>query len=544
MNAFKALVALTFKSMLLTTSGASAKGRGKKRKSISGISAFLLLSFLCIYISSIYSYTLASAFSVMGGLDIMLMLMCMLGIFFPTAFILFAAQSAVYSTKDIDLVLALPVSAFSVMLARVLALYIQALAMCQLLLLPAGVVYLVFGGEANLAFIPLLILLGILFAFVASAIALLFGAVISLVVSRSRHKNLLSIVFSLLFTFVIMGVSFGISFGAPSLLYSDTSSVSSLRATLLSILPPLEWVYSALMGDILSFLLIALLCLLPFFALVFVLSRFYKPLLTLLASHSMRKDYTLGTLSASGSFASLLKKEAGRFFSSSAYVLNCGIGGLLVLVASVAAVIFKSSLADFTSGLAAAGLQPLMDVALPAIIVGFVAFFGSLSSISGVSISLEGKTLWILKCLPISVYKIFAAKIGFSALFGIAFSLVCIPLLGFAFSLPLPTILLMLLLGILFPFFTSALGLLINLHFPRLDAENDTVVIKQSASVIINMLADFVLILALLGLFMLTLSLNLGFFGFGCATAVLLLVLIGVVLWLLHSKGPRIFASL
>ena len=52
--------------------------------------------------------------------------------------------------------------------------------------------------------------------------------------------------------------------------------------------------------------------------------------------------------------------------------------------------------------------------------------------------------------------------------------------------------------------FLAAAELMVNLHFPKLDWDNDTVVIKQSASAMIACLGSILIVAAAAGLYVLT----------------------------------------
>ena len=102
---------------------------------------------------------------------------------------------------------------------------------------------------------------------------------------------------------------------------------------------------------------------------------------------------------------------------------------------------------------------------------------------------------------------------------------------------------LLLVLGLLFSGVMAQSGLLANLRFPKLDAPNDTVVVKQSASVLIIMFGSWVLLAALgFGYFFL--------FSRRGETAGLLIAagvcaLLNVVLWrLLATVGIKLFRDL
>ncbi|MDL2219627.1 hypothetical protein LJC04_04775 [Ruminococcaceae bacterium OttesenSCG-928-O06] len=541
MQAFFALLKVSFKSLLITTLNF---GRGKKRqKTISGVGALVLLSVLMLFISASYSFSLAFAFAALGGLDVMLMLMIMMATLFPLAFVLFAGQSLVFSTKDVDLVLSLPVSAFSIMLARVLALYLEALLMCELLLLPAGVAYALAGGAAGFAIVPLLLLLGVFLALVPTTLSILFGSIVSLVVARLRFKNLLNILFSLLLVVGILALSFSFSF-TMSAGMEQTLDIDGLRNSFAQGFPPLAWATQAAMGNWGLMAAVAALCLAPFLIITWVFSRFYKTMLTHLGSHYLRQDYKLKSMRSSGAFSALLRKEARRFFTTPAYVLNSGIGVLLTMVACGAAVLYRGRIAEFLDVIVQAEGAAFLQDYLAAILLAAILFFGSITTISSVSISLEGNCLWILKAAPVSTGTLFGAKAGLNTIVSGAAALVCIPLLGWAFSLPAAQVAAMLGVGLLFAPLIAMMGLYINLLFPRLDAENETIVIKQSASVLVHMVVSFLLLLAFGGLFALCRVLGLGFVAFGGIACLVLAGLNVLAAVLLRGSGARRFAAL
>ena len=63
MKKFFALLRLSVKSMLLTTYGVS---RGKRKKAVTGVGVIVLIAFLGLYLSGIYSTMLLQVLAPMG----------------------------------------------------------------------------------------------------------------------------------------------------------------------------------------------------------------------------------------------------------------------------------------------------------------------------------------------------------------------------------------------------------------------------------------------------------------------------------------------
>lgn len=536
MKAFWALLKVYFKSLLLTSLNL---GRGNKKKAASGVAAMVLLGVIFLILSATYSFMMAAMFGPLGGLDIMLMFMVMMAVGFPLVFTIFAAQSMVFATKDVDLVMALPVSTFSIMLARVSALYLEVLLMVEFLLLPAGICYLVFGGGGGIGFLLLLLLLGAFLAFLPTLLSLIVGALVSFLVARLPFKNFFIALFSMILAALIMVGSMSLTSGMQAV----AADIEGVRAMIISSIPPLGWVVQAVTGpNLLLFLLIAAACALPFLAVTWVFSLFFKWVLTALASHTSKNNYKLRSVSASGSFAALFKKEASKFLRTPGFLLNSGIGVILIIGASVFAAFNRNRIFLLFAQMLEVDPSASLQSLLPIILMGSMFFFLTTIYTAAVSISLEGRTLWILKEAPLSTGRIFAAKAGLNFVLAGGTALIATPLLGYAFGFTFADTIACTLLGLLFSLLVSTTGLFSNLLVPRMDAENEMVIIKQSMSFFIAMLLELVYLGLLIGLYFLTQSF--GFLAFAGFAALLLILLNAIMLLLLNTKGRRLFAAL
>ena len=137
------LVKVDFRAMLVALSF----GRGKTGKA-GGIGALILLAALPLYLSGMYSFLLAEWMRANGALGFLMPVMTLLGIFMSLMLTMFGASGIVYGGRDMDLMLSLPVPAFSVMLAKLLALYLENLVFCGLWLIPTGVALGIYGGAS------------------------------------------------------------------------------------------------------------------------------------------------------------------------------------------------------------------------------------------------------------------------------------------------------------------------------------------------------------------------------------------------------------
>ena len=151
MGKFLALLRLNFFSML------AAMRMGRKKRAFSGMGALALVAGLSLYISGLYSFLLAEQLSAVGALPLLITLMALVSVVIGFLFSLFAAQGVIFGAKDNDLMLSLPVSPFQLLLARTLALYLENLISTIFILLPAGVIYLWYGGSGGFGILPVLL---------------------------------------------------------------------------------------------------------------------------------------------------------------------------------------------------------------------------------------------------------------------------------------------------------------------------------------------------------------------------------------------------
>jgi ABC-2 type transport system permease protein len=156
-----------------------------------------------------------------------------------------------------------------------------------------------------------------------------------------------------------------------------------------------------------------------------------------------------------------------------------------------------------------------------------------------VLISLEGKSLWIIKSLPVEAKTVYLSKIAVN-LTVLSPCLVDALLIGLALKLGFAESLLLMLMTAVCSIFISSYGLLINLLLPNFSWSNETVVVKQSAACMITIFSSilFCVIPFLLIMYLPIVS-------FAYLIIILLFTGVDVVLYLiLTSYGMRRYAQL
>ena len=204
---------------------------------------------------------------------------------------------------------------------------------------------------------------------------------------------------------------------------------------------------------------------------------------------------------------SLIKKELNRFFNTPVFMINAGFG-LVLFIIGITLICFKFD--SITKSFIMDGEISIKEINsyIPIILYGFVCFTSFMTSISSSMISLEGKSFNILKSLPVKSTIIIISKVTTSVLIMIPLILLGDIIMFIRFSFNIIEILMIIIGSIILPLVSETIGIIVNLKYPKMDAENDTEVVKQSMS---SMISVFIgMALSFITIFVLVILLNVG----------------------------------
>ena len=219
---------------------------------------------------------------------------------------------------------------------------------------------------------------------------------------------------------------------------------------------------------------------------------------------SKKKNYIVKVTSPK---ISLIRKELNRFLNTPVFMINAGFG-LVLFIIGITLICFKFD--SLVNGIIVEGEISINEIKsyIPIILYGFVCFTSFMTSISSSMISLEGKSFNILKSLPVKSTIIIMSKVATSVLIMIPVILLGDIIMFIRFSFNIIEILLIIIGSIILPLVSETIGILVNLKYPKMDAENDTEVVKQSMS---SMISVFIgMALSFITIFVLIMLLNIG----------------------------------
>ena len=382
---------------------------------------------------------------------------------------LFRASGFLFYSKDYEILSPLPIKPFTVLCARMTVLWIMLLTSSIIFTLPIMFSYLYWNNVSVVGIINLFI--GFLFI---PLVPMAFVSFMSLIISTLTAKLRYAKIFQIVLIFLVMIGFFMVSFSINEVEQNPLTGQIDLFKGIASIYFPLDWFRVAVhQGSILNLLYLVLSHSIIFgLYLVFVQNIVHKTNQKGIrsASYGHKKiSYEQKPL-----MTSLIQKEAKRFFSSIIYATNTGFGPIILLVAAIASIFFKTQLESILGDAVGASLP--LDV----MIIGLIGFTVALTYTPAISLSLEGKNFWIIKSLPIPPKKVIYSKIVFNLLLSLPVAYLSIILFGFSLAINIVTQLVMILLVTTFGILISCFDASINLLMPKFNFVNDMEVVKQS----------------------------------------------------------------
>ncbi len=443
----------------------------------------------------------------------------------------FNTFTSLYQAKDNELLLSLPIKPSRILAVRLFGVWFWGMLYTVLVFLPAMVVYWMETGWSVAVILAGIATVLILSVFVL-VISCVLGYLVAKVNSRMKHKSIVTVVLSLAFIVVFLAVFYNVYDLLQKFLVNAVMVGEQVKGAIY----PMYLVGCAGAGDWLAILPVAVCVLALGVVMWMVLSRSFLKLATT-KSETARREYKEMAYRSKSVAGALFGKELKRFTSSANYMLNCGLGTLMLTIAAILALVKGDYVRELLGQIP--GLEGIMGLMAAA----SVCMMASMNDITAPSVSLEGKTIWLAQSLPVSAWQVLKAKLSVHVVVTGIPALICSLCAAVAFRLKLAEALMMTFIVILFVVLTAAMGLVINLKLPNLTWTNEIAVIKQSFGIVLAMMGSWGIVLAFGGLYFL--------FGRELAAEVFLAICAAILagcaallLTWLKKKGAAVFARL
>lgn len=500
------------KSRLLALWASLSQGSKKKKKvRASGVGLIILFAFLAVYM-------LGAMLIMFFGMGFMLKEQGNEWAFFTLASLIatalcifgsiFATKTQIFESKDNELLLSMPIAPKYILISRVIVLLIVNYALDALIMVPALIMYGITCGYTVMGFVYAILGFALI-PFLSLAVSALIAWIISAIASKIRNKTIVTTIMFVAFFAIYMYAcfSFGFASGSGEEMNIDVSGLKN------------SFVFyyfgnSVANKDFIHFLIFALVAIIPAIIAFMLISYSFISILTTKKT-AKKIEYKAKGEKKSSPFVALVKKEAKRFFSSTAYMLNSGMGVIMTLIFSVIIAInapeilnaIETQFSDPTQAIP----KDLIYGFIPLVIAMAGTFMSSMNIISAPSISLEDKNLWILQSLPVRPSAILLAKVANHVIIGAPVSLISAIIVCVALKVEFISLVLVLINVIAITALCGYFGMLLGLKFPKFGWQNENVAVKQGFAVFGAMLGPmlYALILSVLAFIIATVSVTL-----------------------------------
>ena len=509
--------------------------KNKARSKASTVLYFLLFAFLMLFIMGATFGALAFSLSPiisMGFGWLYYLFLSLIAVLLGVFGSVFSTYSGLYLAKDNDLLLCLPVRVGAIMTSRLLGVYLMGLLYSSTVLIPAVVIYFI-TVPANLENVIGAVLLPVTVSLLVLSLSCIFGYIVARISLKLKNKSFVTVLIALIFFALYYFVYFKASsfigeFIKNAVIYGESIKEKAYITYIIG---------RSAEGDLLSLFAVVTAVLLLLFVTLFVISKSFIKIAT--STATVKKSANKSKKQHSRTvFGAVLSREFSRFTSSPNYMLNCGLGAVFMVAAGVFVLIKGDMLREVLTE-QFAGFDGIIYVGA----VALMFFMISINDIAAPSVSLEGKTLWQIRSLPVPTKTVLKSKLLLQIYVNVVPAVFCADCVVIALRPDIMTGILTVLLCLTFVLFHALFSLYCGLHKINLNWTNEVVPIKQGLNVLFAIFGGLGISLAT-GLLYLFLSAFLRPWVYMTVILAFLLIFSVLLYRFINNKGVKIFEEL
>lgn len=413
-------------------------------------------------------------------------------------------NSYVFRCKDFDLLNSLPVNSKEIVFSKIFIIYINSLVISLSLLLTSYIAYSIVD-EFNVLYFLLTLISGFILPIIPIIISSFIAFFVGYLNINKKVKSFIIYLFYFIIT-IIMVVMY------INVLKFDTedivNQVSTIKQYFIKMWPFSKIIFNSIYNiqenNGLYLLIYTLISISLFILYIFIVSKYYISFNSSSFEKKVSKE-NKDIFKAKKPLKSLVIKELRAYLDVPAFIFNTIPGPILSIISVIIISIFvvkNNYIIGFKE------LDSLLNngnIVLKDFFIGVLCFvvciLNQVTTITSSSISLEGKTINVYKSLPISYREIVISKIFINfLLFGLS-SLISIIMVIIINRVNIINSILIILIVLISALFSSILGLLCNLYFPKLNYVNKIQVVKQGFAVLLNMILSISFNILALGIF-------------------------------------------
>ncbi|MGN1344931.1 MAG: hypothetical protein ACI4U3_10130 [Traorella sp.] len=481
MNNLKLLMKIQIQSLISKTTLTR-----KSKKKLAGLGMLVFMAAILMYMSCVYVFSMVTTFPD-GYQFVSLYIIGIMTIFMLLIFGYQSAGGHLFGFKDFDLLMSLPVSKEEVLVSKFLSFLVLEYFYGFFLLAPAIVIVGIVSHYGWLYY-----LFGVITWIIVPIVPMVIASVLAyssqFMASKFKYKNLMNNIFYI----VLMLAVFVLIFAYQSLMNKDVKELLDIVSNIRLYLPFMAYLFDGMIfHDFGHFLIGLVINLLVLVAFIVIFSKNFMKLNGQIKSGYKVKNFKLSNSKMNSLFNALFLKEVRMYFSNTIYFMNTAIMPILAIIGLGYVCLFMKDEMIL--------IKAMFPEVITLVLCGFIFMMTLMSCTTNSTISLEGANFDNLKSYPIDTMEIFAAKMTLNLMVVIPFGFICSFMAFIFLHLSVVDLGLGLLTSCTSAFFISALGLILNLHFYRLDWENVTIVVKQSLPVMVTTLGGMLVGILIIG---------------------------------------------
>ena len=407
----------------------------------------------------------------------------------------FNTYSSLYDAKDNDLLLSMPIPVRDIMAARLIGVYLMGLMYSGVVVIPAVGVYFI-----------------------------------------TAHPGISGIT-AVIVSIAFLGGYYYVYFRENEIITGIVANSAAVAAKVRTSAYLLYIFGKAFAGDVLPTIIISLIILALLAATWLIMSRTFLKLVTS-SGKTAKTVYKEKTVKQQGTDRALLRREINHFLSSPSYMLNCSLGALFMIAVAV----FSLIKSDWFIGVVTRMDEDLLEYA-PTFACLLLCLLSSMNILTAPAISLEGKSLWIARSLPVTSWQILRAKLKLHMLFTAVPALICSICFCIALKPELLTAAVMIILPQIFTLLCAVSGLRVNIRMPNLTWSSESGAVKQSLGIMLAMCLGWAYIIVLIAVYLFAVQVLPNVFALMIATAVIAIITV-ISFSRLKRKGVKRFETL
>ena len=508
------------------------KNKARSKAAITGYIVLFIVLMVGILggMFTFLSVSLCGALTAVGFDWLYFAIMGLLSVFLGAFGSVFNTYSGLYLAKDNDLLLSMPIPVGTIMISRLLGVYLMGLMYSGVVIIPAAAVYLIIGSHSLPAVIGCVLLVLLISVFVLTLSSAL-GWLVAKISLKLKNKSFITVIVSLLF----IGAYYFFYFKAQDIISDLIANAAKYGDKIKGSAYPVYIFGRVGTGDFAAMLIVTAVVLLLFALMWTLISRSFLKIATA-TGKTAKKKYRETKSQKRSVQSALLHREFTRFVSSPNYMLNCGLGILLLPILGIALLIKGNTLMLVMNELFGKNSGSTVILLFTA-----VCAVASMNDMAAPSISLEGKSLWLAQSLPLKPIDVLKAKLNMQLILTgvpVIFCMLCA-----AFMLTPLQFASAFVSALTFVLLLSLFDLFIGLKMPNLNWTSEITPIKQSGGVMIAMFGGFIYTVIYCALFFMV-GHKIGAVPFLLAVAAINLILSVLIYSWLKKKRAAVFSAL